>query len=156
MRHVHHFVPRVNDPYEENQTMEVIPSNGSPLAMFVPGAAAIGKSADLKTVSHEAATAVWWTPPKDVSQGTFLRHLEGEIHLGADLQPSCACEIFRIEASFILFYSSNHIPKNKTLWLILHYFAVCCGARFPSICLLRARTRYRPNWFPRKSSFTAK
>jgi len=99
MRRVHHFVPRINDPYEENQGMELIPSNGHPGAMFVPGTAAIGESTDLKTVSHEASIAVWWTPAKDVSQGTFLRHLEGEIHLSADLQPSCACEIFRVEAS---------------------------------------------------------
>ena len=106
MRRVHHFVPRINDPYEENQGMELIPSNGHPGAMFVPGTAAIGESTDLKTVSHEASIAVWWTPAKDVSQGTFLRHLEGEIHLSADLQPSCACEIFRVEAS------RTHQKKN--------------------------------------------
>ena len=110
MRRVHHFVPRINDPYEENQGMELIPSNGHPGAMFVPGTAAIGESTDLKTVSHEASIAVWWTPAKDVSQGTFLRHLEGEIHLSADLQPSCACEIFRVEASWFFI---EHIKKNS-------------------------------------------
>ncbi len=67
-----------------------------------PGTMAHCKSSDLKTMTHEVATATWWSPPKDVPQQASIRHLEGEIHLSPDLQPSCCCKIFLIEVSCII------------------------------------------------------
>src|SRR5258708_1579582 len=52
-----------------------------------------------KTVHHEVATATWWVPPKGVPQDTHFRHLEGEIHLHPDLQPSCSSQVFHVEVS---------------------------------------------------------
>ena len=41
----------------------------------------------VKDVS-ETGWAVWWLPPKDVIQDTYMRQLQGEIHLSSDLPPS--------------------------------------------------------------------
>ena len=56
----------------------------------------------LNAVTHEVCNGVWWVPPKDVAQESYTRHLEGEIHLASDLQPSCSCSIFSIEVSLQL------------------------------------------------------
>jgi len=70
---------------------------------------------DLKTVVHEMTHAVWWVPSKDVSQGTYVRHLEGEIHLAPDLQPSCACSIFSVEYFVEMLPFNSTYPEQETL-----------------------------------------
>jgi len=54
-------------------------------------------TSDVNLVTHEVGRANWWTPPKNIVQGPNVRHLEGEIHLNPDLQPSCDFQSFRIE-----------------------------------------------------------
>jgi hypothetical protein len=41
---------------------------------------------------------------KDVVQGPNVRHLEGEIHLSPDLQPSCDFQLFQIEVLTSYFF----------------------------------------------------
>jgi len=52
---------------------------------------------EMKLVQHEVGRAQWWIPMKGVAQGPNVRHLEGEIHLGHYLQPSCDFRIFQVE-----------------------------------------------------------
>ncbi|PPQ69886.1 hypothetical protein CVT26_014149 [Gymnopilus dilepis] len=52
---------------------------------------------DLRSDIHEAGVGTWWIPPKNVLQEPNLRRMQGEIHLDADLQPSCASKFFSIE-----------------------------------------------------------
>jgi len=61
-------------------------------------------TSEMKLVTHEVGRANWWTPSKDVVQGPNVKHLEGEIHLSPDLQPSCDFQSFRIEASTLCFF----------------------------------------------------
>ncbi|KAJ3508135.1 hypothetical protein NLJ89_g5916 [Agrocybe chaxingu] len=70
---------------------------GSIQGALPPATGDTGKGAEMKTAVHEIAVANWWLPPKDIPQQTHIRHLEGEIHLSEDLQPSCACTIFSVE-----------------------------------------------------------
>ncbi|KAF8165752.1 hypothetical protein B0H34DRAFT_794105 [Crassisporium funariophilum] len=58
-----------------------------------------GKGSSLISSVHEVSVGVWRLPPKDVLQQTYIRHLEGEIHIHPDMQPSCICTIFSIEYS---------------------------------------------------------
>lgn len=94
MRRLRHFVSTLEDDYEGGFN-----DIYSPLSMtiLVPGEPSIDKKLDMKIVNNEMATATWWIPPKDVPQQANLRHLQGEIHLGADLQSSCASKIFDLE-----------------------------------------------------------
>jgi hypothetical protein len=59
---------------------------------------------DMKLVTHEVGRAKWWIPSKDAVQGPNVRHLEGEIHLSPDLQPSCDFQFFQIEVLTSSFY----------------------------------------------------
>jgi hypothetical protein len=61
-------------------------------------------TSDMNLVTHEVGRAKWWSPSKNVIQGPNAKHLEGEIHLSPDLQPSCDFQSFRIEvSSFCIF-----------------------------------------------------
>jgi hypothetical protein len=59
---------------------------------------------DMKLVTHEVGRANWWIPSKDVVRGPNVRHLEGEIHLSPDLQPSCDFPLFHIEVLTSCFF----------------------------------------------------
>jgi len=75
-------------------------SGQSSLSTVTPSVAAMSKSSDFMVVGHELGVARWRVPPdEDVPQESHVRYLEGELHLRLDLQPSCACRIFYIEAS---------------------------------------------------------
>jgi len=68
--------------------------------MTVPSVTIAGKTSDFAVVGHELGTARWRVPPdENVPQESHVRHLEGELHLRMDLQPSCICQIFYIEVS---------------------------------------------------------
>ncbi|TFK28967.1 hypothetical protein FA15DRAFT_611102 [Coprinopsis marcescibilis] len=60
--------------------------------------------------------AVWWVPPNDVPQGPNLRHLEGEIHLPSDLQPSCGFAPFSIQyfVELFSFQTNAFLPVINT------------------------------------------
>jgi len=73
-------------------------SNFSSAHVMVP-------TSDVNLVTHEVGRANWWAPPKNIIQGPNVRHLEGEIHLSPDLQPSCDFQSFRIEVSALCFFS---------------------------------------------------
>jgi len=99
MRRLRHFVPTDEDSYEERKQLgfDLAARQGGsyPAAMFVPGTANVGKNLHLKTMLHQMGTAAWWE--SDVQNEPNTRHLEGEIHLSVDLEPSCACKIFIVE-----------------------------------------------------------
>jgi hypothetical protein len=48
----------------------------------------------------EAGLAVWWVPPKDVIQDTYMRQLQGEIYLCSKLLPSSNFLPLSIRISF--------------------------------------------------------
>ena len=48
----------------------------------------------------EVGLAVWWVPPKDVIQDTYVRQLQGEIHLSSKLLPSSDFLPLSISVSF--------------------------------------------------------
>jgi len=106
MRRVRHFTTetretRMSDHY-------------GPLSPRPTGLATFSDKEALKTVLHEVDTAVWWVPAaNEVPQGPYARHLDGEIHISEDLQPSCDCKIFHIEVS----HSSdvNNLIPNRIL-----------------------------------------
>ena len=101
LRRLRYFEPTCNDPYaKDHQIFDANfadPGNG-PVTMIVPSFATIGKTSDFRVAGHELGTARWRVPPNDdVPQESHVRHLEGELHLRMDLQPSCICQIFYIE-----------------------------------------------------------
>ena len=61
-------------------------------------------TSDMKLITDEVGRANWWTPPKNIVQGPNAKHLEGEIHLSPDLQPSCDFQSFRIEVRTFCFF----------------------------------------------------
>lgn len=72
-----------------------------PLSPRPTASAAFNDKEALKTVLHEVDKAVWWVPAaNEVPQEPYVRHLDGEIHISEDLQPSCDCKIFHIEVSY--------------------------------------------------------
>jgi len=77
-------------------------NSGYARSIMVLPATFVGKSSDFYIIGHQAGTARWWVPPNDDLQEASLKHLEGEIHLSPDLQPSCTCEFFRFEVKFYL------------------------------------------------------
>jgi len=98
MRRLRHVLTPHEEIYDAGQGLgfsstDLVSSAG----VFVPGTVALGKNMHFKTTLHEVATAVWCLPPKDIPQESNIRHLEGEIHLSVDLEPSCACEFFNVE-----------------------------------------------------------
>ena len=102
MRRLRHIVPADED--ERKQIVnDAIWTNaglgcpGVPMT-FVPSTARDGKDPHIKTMLHEMGTATWWE--SDVRNEPNTRHLQGEIHLSADLEPSCACRIFTVEVNY--------------------------------------------------------
>ena len=89
IRRLRHFVSRAEDE------RLIVGSSPDPFAMFIPGTTTIGKNLHTKTVLHEMGTAAWWELDGQNEPNTRL--LQGEIHLSADLEPSCASEIFTVE-----------------------------------------------------------
>ena len=43
--------------------------------------------------------AVWWFNPEAEDLGVQVRHLEGEIHLEKELQPSCSFSLLKVSVS---------------------------------------------------------
>ena len=58
-------------------------------------------SASLNVVEDkiEVERAVWWFNPEAESLDVQVRHLEGEIHLAKELQPSCGFSLFKVSVS---------------------------------------------------------
>ena len=101
MRRLQHFSPHGGTTVEGKQQNELFAfreEKSSPHSWIVPPAGdSLGKARTLNTIEHEISVAVWWVPPKDILQETYVRHLEGEIHLQSDLQPSSSCPLFLVE-----------------------------------------------------------
>ena len=100
MRRLRHFVPRDEDERKQIGSDVVMGYFWDPFATFVPGTATVGKNLHTKTMLHEMGTAAWWA--LDVQNEPNTRQLQGEIHLSADLEPSCACKIFTVEVNYLL------------------------------------------------------
>jgi len=66
-----------------------------------------GKSGSLKSIEHEVGIAKWWAPPKGELHETYVRHVEGEIHLDSELQPSSSCPLFLVEVGVNYFILSR-------------------------------------------------
>lgn len=47
----------------------------------------------------EVERAVWWINPEAEDLDAQVRHLEGEIHLEKELQPSCSFSLFKVSVS---------------------------------------------------------
>ena len=104
MRRLHHFVSA-----DEG---EQIGSDGAlghlwDTWAFVPGTATAGKNFNTKTMLHEMGTTAWWGLGVQNEQNT--RQLQGEIHLSADLEPTCTCKVFTVEVNFYYFNKSLEI-----------------------------------------------
>jgi len=100
MRRLRHFVPADEDQREQNVnnamwTNAGLGIPGSPGTIIVPSTVGDGKG--IKTMLHEMGKAAWWESV--VRNDPNTRHLQGEIHLSADLEPSCACKIFTVEVN---------------------------------------------------------
>jgi len=96
LRRVWHPMVELENPTPEQSAIGSNVMNTSWAYIMVP-------TSDLKLVTHEVERATWWIPPKNAVQSSNARHLEGEIHLSPDLQPSCDFQSFRIEVlSFFL------------------------------------------------------
>ena len=102
MRGLQHFSPPGSTSREGKQDSELFAGRedpSSPYTWIVPPAGdSSGKAGSLKSINNEMGVAKWWVPPtKGVLQDTYVRHLEGEIHLESDLQPSSSCPLFLVE-----------------------------------------------------------
>ena len=75
---------------------------------------------DLRSDIHEVGVGTWWIPPKNVLQEPNLRRMQGEIHLDADLQPSCASKFFSIEVS--LHISIRRQTRTNIVIYVSKYF----------------------------------
>ena len=51
-------------------------------------------TSDMNLVTHDVGRDNLWMPSKDIVLGPDFRHLEGEVHLSPDLQPSCGFQSF--------------------------------------------------------------
>ena len=117
MRRLQHFSPHGSTNVEGMPEYELsaFPER-SPLSFIIPPAGdSSGKASSLNTIEHEISVATWWVPPKDVLQETYVRHLEGEIHLQSDLQPSSSCPLFLVEVSATTLFF--HMLK----WTHIHF-----------------------------------
>lgn len=67
----------------------------------------------------EVERAVWWFNPEAEDQGVQVRHLEGEIHLEKELQPSCSFPLFKVSYTVELlpFEASVFRPAGSTITL---------------------------------------
>jgi hypothetical protein len=99
MRRLQYFSPHGGTNVEGKQGNEVFAgAEVSPFSYINPPAEdGKGKGGSLNTIEHETGVTAWWVPPKDVLQDPYVRHLEGEIHLQSDLQPSSSCPLFLVE-----------------------------------------------------------
>ena len=72
--------------------------------------------------TRDITRAVWWSPAQihddTPSSGEYIRHIQGELHLGSDLKPSSSMPYFRIEVSLYL----KLIRRNS--WLSPQYSVV--------------------------------
>jgi len=101
LRRLRFFEPNRDNPYAEDHQSLGYDTNFSTFSrVVVPSVATVGKTSNLAVVGHELGTARWRVSLNDdVPQESHVRHLEGELHLRMDLQPSCTCQIFFIEVS---------------------------------------------------------
>ncbi|KIM35167.1 hypothetical protein M413DRAFT_449876 [Hebeloma cylindrosporum] len=119
-RRLQHFSPRGGTNSEGRQDSELFAGRedpSSPYTWIVPPAGdSSGKSGSLNSIKHGVGVAKWWVPPKGVLQDTFVRHLEGEIHLESDLHPSSSCPLFVIEyfVEMYPFVSAGFEPEPNT------------------------------------------
>ena len=93
-RRLRHFISTDEDEPKQFLSDRSVPG---PFAIFVPSTAAVGKNFHTKTMLHEMGKAAWWE--LDVQNEPNTRQLQGEIHLSADLEPSCTCKIFTVEVN---------------------------------------------------------
>ncbi len=100
LRRVWHPMVEFENPTPDQGT------TGAGSTMNTTWAYIVVPTSDMKLVTDEVGRANWWTPPKNVVQVPNARHLEGEIHLSPDLQPSCDFQSFRIEVLPFFFESS--------------------------------------------------
>ena len=120
MRRLQYFSPHGSIFEEGKQDKELFTcgeDSSAPLSYIVPPAVdslGCGKASTLNTIDHEISVARWWIPP-DVLQETYTRHLEGEIHLQSDLQPSSSCPLFLVEVSATTLFF--HMLK----WTHIHF-----------------------------------
>jgi hypothetical protein len=66
-----------------------------------------GKCGDMIQEVDEVELAVWRVPPNDASPETYLKRLEGEIHLAKDLQPTCRFPPFSVEVCLLFCYADE-------------------------------------------------
>lgn len=105
VRRLRHFCPKGGDSVSESDTAGNTVSNpefGSSVtnawyAILPAATGPSGKGSSLKTIVSDMGGAVWWKPPKDAPSELYASHLDGEIHLPVDMQPSCAGPLFQIE-----------------------------------------------------------
>lgn len=55
----------------------------------------------------EVELAVWRVPPNNAPSETYLKRLEGEIHLAKDLQPTCRFPPFSVEVCLLFCYADE-------------------------------------------------
>ena len=55
----------------------------------------------------EVELAVWRVPPNNAPSETYLKRLEGEIHLAKDLQPTCRFPPFSVEVCLLFGYADE-------------------------------------------------
>ena len=130
MRRLRHFVPADEDQREQNVNNAIwtdagLGTRGSPGTIIVPSTVGDGKNY-IKTMLHEMGKAAWWE--SGVRNEPNTRDLQGEIHLSADLEPSCACKIFTVEVNVFFL---EQIVRTK------HFnpFVVLCRDAVSSICM---------------------
>jgi len=97
MRRLQYFSPHGGTNAEGEREVETSHPQSYASGIVPPAGDSFGRASSLNTIEHELGVAVWWVPPKDVLQATYVRHLEGEIHLESDLQPSSSCPLFLVE-----------------------------------------------------------
>ena len=106
MRHLQYFSPHggINVEGKRDDMGSIAYGIDRSSSCIIPPAGdSLGRAGSLNTIEHEIGAAVWWVPPKDVLQDTYVRHLEGEIHLESDLQPSSSCPLFLVEVGTTIF-----------------------------------------------------
>jgi len=97
MRRLQYFSPYGGTNVEGKRDDDLFAYPEEMSSIVPPAGDSFGRASSLNTIEHEIGVAVWWVPPKDVLQATYVRHLEGEIHLESDLQPSSSCPLFLVE-----------------------------------------------------------
>lgn len=70
-----------------------------------------GERGDMTQEVDEVELAVWRIPPNDAPPETYLKRLEGEIHLAKDLQPTCTFPLFSVEVG-LLFCNADEVDSE--------------------------------------------